>query len=392
MLDGWRVISLVDAPQRHVSIDELRQAIAARRSGRGATPAILTASISQGGSASACYRQVPPPADLECRELARELCDRARFSWSSERLILLDGPCYIVVDGGVVLFDDGSIIAETLFPSTGQMSIERQVGGGLGQDNGADEVRQALVVEHGTWAPLLSRWSAVYFHAVTECLVQDTVLASAGLSPLLLQAVPLAPRGAQRIVVSHASSRLERCTTLVMKVPRAVFSTVFFKHSALGATFRQFVQRIRAEIAIGEPHASCRGPKKIYVSRIGAAARRMTNEPELIARLRHSGFHIFRGEGLSLLEQARAFRDATLIVGPHGSGLTNVAFAPPGATLCELRPLYTREHTRMDLDEYSRLCAVTGVCYCAHVSANDRDADKWEANIPEIIETIEAIT
>ena len=41
---------------------------------------------------------------------------------------------------------------------------------------------------------------------------------------------------------------------------------------------------------------------------------------------------------LSLNEQVRTFRNARLVVGAHGAGLTNIAFCEPGAIVYELVP------------------------------------------------------
>ena len=39
---------------------------------------------------------------------------------------------------------------------------------------------------------------------------------------------------------------------------------------------------------------------------------------------------------MTVAAQVRAFAEAECVVGPHGAGLTNLAFAPPGAAVVEL--------------------------------------------------------
>jgi capsular polysaccharide biosynthesis protein len=52
-----------------------------------------------------------------------------------------------------------------------------------------------------------------------------------------------------------------------------------------------------------------------------------------VKHLRSEGFDILEPHRLTLAEQIRQFSEASLIVGLHGSGLTNVLFAPQAAVL-----------------------------------------------------------
>jgi hypothetical protein len=64
--------------------------------------------------------------------------------------------------------------------------------------------------------------------------------------------------------------------------------------------------------------------KKIYVSRADATRRRISNEPELIAALREHGFHPVELGRLTATEQIGLFRNAEIVIGPHGMGLTHI--------------------------------------------------------------------
>ena len=48
------------------------------------------------------------------------------------------------------------------------------------------------------------------------------------------------------------------------------------------------------------------------------------------------GFEAIDPGAMSPAEQVRAFAEAECMVGPHGAGLTNLAFAPAGAAVVEL--------------------------------------------------------
>lgn len=80
------------------------------------------------------------------------------------------------------------------------------------------------------------------------------------------------------------------------------------------------------------------GPEKIYVSRQNIDKRRLRNEGNIRAFFEEQGFTSVFPENHSFTEQIRLFRNARLIAGPHGAGLTNALFAPPQARVIMLDP------------------------------------------------------
>ncbi|HWE72365.1 MAG TPA: glycosyltransferase 61 family protein [Stellaceae bacterium] len=81
---------------------------------------------------------------------------------------------------------------------------------------------------------------------------------------------------------------------------------------------------------------SARARSRIYVSRRDSVSRRVVNEDEIVAALGKLDFEVVVPGELSVPEQARRFAEAAVIVGPHGSGLTNIIFAPANALVVEL--------------------------------------------------------
>jgi capsular polysaccharide biosynthesis protein len=77
-------------------------------------------------------------------------------------------------------------------------------------------------------------------------------------------------------------------------------------------------------------------PTKIYISRSDANWRRLTNETELIEILLPLGFSVFSLSSLTVQEKASLFATAEVIIGPHSSGLTNLAFCRPGTKVIEI--------------------------------------------------------
>jgi capsular polysaccharide biosynthesis protein len=78
-------------------------------------------------------------------------------------------------------------------------------------------------------------------------------------------------------------------------------------------------------------------PACVYLSRADANHRKLVNEAEIAAYLESQGFAIAVPGWMSFKEQVTLLRNAKVVIGPHGAGLYNFAFAPFDATLGEIR-------------------------------------------------------
>lgn len=96
---------------------------------------------------------------------------------------------------------------------------------------------------------------------------------------------------------------------------------------------------------------------KIYISRSDTKHRKLINEPEVEAYLRDKGFEIVSFTGKSLSYQISVMASADFIVGPHGAGMTNVAFCKPGARILEF---LSPGHMNLCM---SRMAAIAGAQY-----------------------------
>jgi hypothetical protein len=96
------------------------------------------------------------------------------------------------------------------------------------------------------------------------------------------------------------------------------------------------LQWIGKRIANSIPVKPDERPVKIYVSRTLPSARVIANEAELLPLLQEMGFQICRLEEMLFEEQVRLFRNAEVVVGPHGAGFTNLIFSKPGTCVVEI--------------------------------------------------------
>lgn len=82
--------------------------------------------------------------------------------------------------------------------------------------------------------------------------------------------------------------------------------------------------------------------RRLYISRDDATTRRIRNEPDIMARLEKFGFERLVLSDMPVEDLVSAFANAEIVLSPHGSGLTNILFAPPGTPVIEI------DHPRSD--------------------------------------------
>jgi capsular polysaccharide biosynthesis protein len=120
----------------------------------------------------------------------------------------------------------------------------------------------------------------------------------------------------------------------------------------------------RAILPRALPDGPPKADRRLFISRASEApaARRLINHAEVIDAVSRLGFEVVELQRMGVLEQARLFAEAAIVVGPHGAGMTNMAFAPQGATLIELLgPEWSKRYAPSQF--YERVCAIMGNRY-----------------------------
>jgi Capsular polysaccharide biosynthesis protein len=83
--------------------------------------------------------------------------------------------------------------------------------------------------------------------------------------------------------------------------------------------------------------------RRIYMSREKAASRSVINQDELMKRLELLNFESVILESLTISEQAELMASASVVLAPHGAGLSNIVFCQPGTKVIELfTPTYVQ--------------------------------------------------
>uniref|UniRef100_A0AB39BYS5 Glycosyltransferase 61 catalytic domain-containing protein n=1 Tax=Pakpunavirus sp. TaxID=2833053 RepID=A0AB39BYS5_9CAUD len=103
-------------------------------------------------------------------------------------------------------------------------------------------------------------------------------------------------------------------------------------------------------------------PERIFVSRSDATQRRLLNEQEISEYLVKShNFKVIIPGHMSIAQQVEYFARASIVIGPHGMGINNFAFARSPKLLIELfQPNWVRE-------AYLRQAQIKGASYAAYI-------------------------
>ncbi|MUZ72957.1 DUF563 domain-containing protein [Agrobacterium vitis] len=132
-----------------------------------------------------------------------------------------------------------------------------------------------------------------------------------------------------------------------------------FAHAPHPAVMAEF-EALAAHVTIER-----RFSRKIYVSRLDAGdVRRVVNEKAVCTLLESRGFEIITPGELSVKEQVVAFRDAEIIVAPHGAGLANLVYCQPGVKTRVIELFQARCVNAC----YARICQAKGLDYTAIVN------------------------
>lgn len=178
------------------------------------------------------------------------------------------------------------------------------------------------------------------------------------------------------------SSHYEAPADTMLSVPRAIIIPDAFQPGARNPS--PLLSYFGQEIAEQTPCANKAGPDAIYISRRDSIRRPVSNESEVERALAELGFSVITLSELAFQEQVRLFRNARLVVAPHGAGLANVIFCPPGARVIELMP------SVRDNRCFERLSAVCGLRHEVKLilASSENTSMEWRVDTHRLVDTI----
>lgn len=123
-----------------------------------------------------------------------------------------------------------------------------------------------------------------------------------------------------------------------------------------------------------------RPKRRLYIPRRNVGMRHVVNEAAVEASMRRMGFEVFDNSEHGVREQVRAFRDAAIIVSPHGAGLSNIVYCDPSTPVVEVVP----EGYDQGVTSYRSLADLFGLRYAqlfAREVAPDRKGNRCNSDI-----------
>jgi capsular polysaccharide biosynthesis protein len=82
---------------------------------------------------------------------------------------------------------------------------------------------------------------------------------------------------------------------------------------------------------------------KIYISRALADYRKIENEDEVVNLLQGRGYGVYHLETMTVLEQIKLFSTASIVIGTHGAGFSNIYFCDRGTIIFEFFSEYYQD-------------------------------------------------
>ena len=128
---------------------------------------------------------------------------------------------------------------------------------------------------------------------------------------------------------------------------------------------------------------------RLYISRGKANRRKILNEDELIQLLSGNGFKVIYWEDYSFAEQVALAGQASILVGLHGAGLTNLHFMKKGSTVIELNLKVDAELLRVPFWRMSNLLGLD--YYVQHCERIGEKADPYEDDVVVCMSTFKSI-
>jgi capsular polysaccharide biosynthesis protein len=346
------------------------------------------------GSANVNIFGEMPEGSAACRKVMSFLRRSLPHTWEEESIVLCNFPCFIVPACGAVITAKGRPVLESLYPTAGGEKNYQRI---LGVHSNTSEILELLTAaphldSEKPFAGYFSRWSSVYFHMVSESVVQDDIMERTSIRPLVQYVVPKHLSATQRKLLDFSQPDFVATDCDIIHVPRALFCTVASRHAAISLSFRNSVESLR--LALHEHEDSLRhvaSPVRLFVARGSGAQRPMENETEICGFFEKYGYAVVQPGNLTLLEQVKQFSKAAVVVGAHGAGLMNAAFAQPNAIVYELRALNREGEPGFGNESYRKVSAIMGHRYGVSVVENQVDSDRWTLAPDQLIPILQAI-
>ena len=273
---------------------------------------------------------------------------------------IIDGRCWQDSNNTIVFDSAGGVIAEH---SVGNESVVRHL---MSDKQAVDLGGRVFVIG--------ARGSGNYYHWMTDILPKLALCQHAGIEFSVND----------KFVVPMLQSRYQLDSLRVFGIePQQIYSCndhspdvtadeliVPLLRNALATTMSRWLPTVMQEKFLPDYKSASVGnrsplkqDRKLFISRDpnNSKGRTIINHEEVAAFFEQQEFEIIFPEKFSVSEQARIFSEASVVVGSHGAGLTNIIFCQPGTKVIEfygkhVAPCYWAISVLLGLHYYHHIC------------------------------------
>ncbi len=280
-----------------------------------------------------------------------------------------------IVAGGVIIADDGRVVAESLH-NTGDWA---RFGCFFHPAPGAPPQIYARrwIIQNRLSGPvhvmLKQTFDRNYGHWLVEGLPR-VVAALKHCDPAQCRVIVSKKGGGMRHVYAESLAafgvrpeQIVRHRSRMTHVDQIIYPLPISRHPFLKSPEAiEILESIPKRLGLSK-----NGPKRLYVLR-GRGKRRLVNEQALLDILLPLGFETVDPGALSFGAQVQKFSGAEIIVGNCGAALTNAVFAPRGVVVFALTTQTMRDDFFWDLTDLKR-----GRYFSLHGKARDESAGMY---------------
>ncbi|MES1182122.1 MAG: glycosyltransferase family 61 protein, partial [Flavobacterium sp.] len=196
--------------------------------------------------------------------------------------------------------------------------------------------------------PLLDKLSNNYYHWTTESLTRlaafseysgknyhDYNIIIAADAPAFVREslTDLFKVKAEKIIPwkNNQSGSIEKCILISYPFIRT-------EQTVMTNIYNSQLYKLLNTIALKNIKAISDEPEYLVISRKNANQRKLAGEETILPAFPYIPFRIIYTEDMSYIDQVRAFRNAKIIIAPHGAGLVNLVYVTKKTVVIEIFP------------------------------------------------------
>lgn len=258
---------------------------------------------------------------------------------------------------------------------------------------------KAPTVQFNNVIPLMNRLSNNYFHWTVENLTRIILLIEHDntvrekYSLIVWEKSPAAVFDSLRILAKWPENKIikwkENDAAKVQDCIFVSYPAERNKETLNAYAYLPQMFRTLNRIALTSTQDEKKLPQYFIVSRSNANARNLINENEVAATFNDLLFEIVHLEKMNFKEQLQLFKNAKIIIAPHGAGITNILYCDKDVLLIELFPRGRNFNQTSSFHQISKALSIEHYIIMTSVINENEDMIADDSVIKQIKEIFE---